>query len=90
MILPDLFLFSGPEYRRPQPGRRSAVVDEVQRLCGSIVCVEVGPILGDDDRAALASYLGNPGVEHVPVRRRLDWWESAACLIARLVSRSRA
>jgi hypothetical protein len=31
-----------------------------------IVRVEVGPIHGDDDRAALADHLSHPGAEHVP------------------------
>ena len=42
------------------------VGDEVQRQGRLVVCVEVGPIHGDDDRAALADYLGHPGAEHCP------------------------
>ena len=55
------------EDRQPQQRRRPAVVgDEVQRQGRLVVRVEVGPIHGDDDRAALADHLGHPGAEHVP------------------------
>ena len=55
------------EDRQPQQRRRPAVVgDEVQRQGRLVACVEVGPIHGDDDRAALADHLGHPGAEHVP------------------------
>jgi Transposase IS116/IS110/IS902 family len=55
------------EDRQPQQRRRPAVVgDEVQRQGRLVVRLEVGPIHGDDDRAALADHLGHPGAEHVP------------------------
>src|SRR5271167_2087440 len=55
------------EDRQPQQRRRPAMVsDEVQRQGRLVVGVEVGPIHGDDDRAALADHLGHPGAEHVP------------------------
>jgi hypothetical protein len=38
----------------------------VQRQGRLVVRVEVGPIHGDDDRAALADHLGHPGAEYVP------------------------
>src|SRR5271167_2652440 len=69
------------EDRQPQQRRRPAMVsDEVQRQGRLVVRVEVGPIHGDDDRAALADQLGHPGAEHVPYDDALIAEQSVALL----------
>ena len=61
-VVVALILQFALEDGQPQQRRRPAVVgDEVQRQGRLIVGVEVGPVHGDDDRAALADHLAHPG-----------------------------